>query len=134
MSKHIYLDSPNIGELEKEYLIKAINSGYVSTIGPCVSEFEDKFAKFINAKKAVSIQSGTSAIHMSLYELGIGRGDEVIVPALSFVATVNPVIYVGAKPVFVDVDIMTWNIDVRQIEKAITKKIIPFKTWKALVP
>lgn len=122
MSRNIYLDAPNIGDLEKQYLTKAIDSGYVSTIGPYVSEFENKFAKYLVTKNAVSLQSGTSAIHMSLYELGIGKGDEVIVPALTFVATVNPVIYVGAKAVFVDVDIKTWNIDPHKIENKITKK------------
>lgn len=128
MSKKIYLDAPNIGELEKKYLDRAIDTGYVSTIGPYVSKFEDRFAGYIGAKKAVSIQSGTSAIHISLYELGIGKGDEVIVPALTFVATANPIVYVGAKPVFADVDAGTWNIDPAEIEKRITKKT------KAIIP
>lgn len=128
MSRKLFLDAPNLGELEKKYLVKAIGSGYVSTIGPYVSEFENRFAGYVATKRAVSLQSGTSAIHMSLHELGIGKGDEVIVPALTFVATVNPVIYVGAKPVFVDVDIKTWNIDSKKIENKITKKT------KAIIP
>jgi perosamine synthetase len=122
MSKEIFLDAPNVGELEKDYLCKAIDSGYISTIGPFVSEFEDKFARYLEVEKAVSTQSGTAAIHIALHELGIGKGDEVIVPALTFIATVNPVMYVGAKPVFVDADINTWNIDPKEIEKNITKK------------
>jgi perosamine synthetase len=122
MYKHIYLDAPNVGDLEKEYLCKAIDSGYISTIGPFVQEFEEKFAGYVGAEKAVSTQSGTAALHMALYELGIGKGDEVIVPAFTFIATVNPVTYVGAKPVFVDVDINTWNIDPDEIEKNITVK------------
>jgi len=122
MYKQIYLDSPSIGELEKKYLNKAIDIGYVSTIGPFVSEFEEGFAEYLGVRKAVSTQSGTAAIHIALYELGIGKGDEVIVPALTFVATVNPVIYVGAKPVFVDVDIKSWNISPLEIKKKITKK------------
>jgi perosamine synthetase len=128
MSKMIYLDAPNVGKLEKKYLNAAIDTGYVSTIGPYVPEFEAKFAKYLGIKKAVSTQSGTAAIHMALYELGIGRGDEVIVPALTFVATVNPIFYVGAKPVFVDIDISTWNILPQEIEKNITKKT------KAILP
>lgn len=128
MSKQIFLDAPNLGQLEKEYLIKAIDTGYVSTVGPLVPEFENKFAKYLGIKKAVSTQSGTAAIHMALYELGIGKGDEVLVPALTFVATVNPVLYVRAKPVMVDVDIATWNISPRDIEKKITKKT------KAIIP
>ena len=82
----------------------------------------------MGVEKAVSVQSGTAALHMALYQLGIGPGDEVIVPALTFVATVNPVIYVGAKPVFVDVDIKTWNISPAEIEKHITPKT------KAIIP
>jgi perosamine synthetase len=122
MYKHIYLDAPNVGNSEKEYICKAIDSGYISTIGPFVSEFEEKFARYLGAEKAVSTQSGTAALHISLYELGIGKGDEVIVPALTFVATVNPVMYVGATPVFIDADMHTWNIDPDEIEKNITDK------------
>lgn len=128
MYKKIHLDAPNIGELEKKYLNKAVDSGYVSTNGPFVPEFETKFAKYLNVKGAVSTQSGTAAIHMALYELGVGRGDEVIVPALTFVATVNPVIYVGARPVFADVDMKTWNISPQEITKKITKRT------KAVIP
>lgn len=128
MSKQIQLDAPNLGDLEKEYLLKAVESGYVSTAGPFVSEFETKFAAHLKAGACVAVQSGTAALHMALYELGIKEGDEVIVPAITFVATVNPVKYVGATPVFVDIDPHTWNIDPDKIEKAITprtKAIIP---------
>lgn len=122
MSKIVYLDAPNVGALEKKYLARAVDSNYVSTVGPFVPEFEDKFARYLRIKKAVSTQSGTAAIHLALHELGIGRGDEVIVPALTFIATVNPVTYVGAKPVFADVDIETWSIDPKDVEKKITSK------------
>lgn len=122
------LDAPNIGELEKRYVNKTIDSGFVSTFGPFVSEFEEKFARYLDVRNAVSAQSGTAALHTALYEIGVTKGDEVIVPVLTFVATVNPVMYVGAGPVFVDVDIETWNISPSEIEKAITentKAIIP---------
>ncbi len=128
MSKQIYLDAPNIGSKEREFLNRALESGYVSTIGPFVSEFEERFARYLCTNKAVSTQSGTAAVHMALYELGIGPGDEVIVPALTFVATVNPVMYVGAIPVFVDVDSRTWNIDPVEIERNITERT------KAIIP
>lgn len=128
MSKQIFLDAPQLGALEKKYLTRAIDAGYVSTAGPFVSQFEEKFARYVGTKKAISTQSGTAALHMALHELGIGKGDEVIVPVLTFVATVNPVVYVGAKPVFVDVDRQTWNIDVTKIEQSITKKT------KAIIP
>jgi len=128
MCKKIYLDAPDLRGSEKIYLNQAIESGYVSTAGPFVPEFEKKFASYLQVKGAVSTQSGTAALHIALVELGIGKGDEVIVPALTFVATVNPVIYVGATPVFADVDMDTWNISPQEIEKKITKKT------KAIIP
>ncbi|NQT23155.1 MAG: LegC family aminotransferase [Candidatus Omnitrophica bacterium] len=128
MYKKIHLDTPNIGALEKRYLNNAVDAGFVSTVGPFVTEFEESFAKYLGVKKSVSTQSGTAAMHIALHELGISQGDEVIVPVLTFVATVNPIIYVGAKPIFVDVDRRTWNIEPREIEKSITEKT------KAIIP
>lgn len=128
MYKDISLDAPNVGEMEKKHLVDAIDSGFVSTAGPYVSEFEKLFAEHIGIEKAVSTQSGTAALHIALHELGIGQGDEVIVPALTFVATVNPILYVGAKPVFVDIDAKTWNINIEEISKNITPKT------KAIIP
>lgn len=122
MSKPIFLDSPNVGLEEIRSLTAAIDSGFVSSIGPAVTEFEQKFAAYVGTKKAVSTQSGTAALHISLHELGIGPGDEVIVPALTFVASVTPILYVGAKPVFADVDSETWNISSGSIHKMISKK------------
>ncbi len=128
MYKEIYLDAPNIGELEKKYLSKVIDSGYVSTIGLYVSEFEEKFARYLSVKKAVSTQSGTAALHIALYELGVGKGDEVILPAITFVASINPILYIGATPVIVDIDPKTWTIDPQETRKAITSKT------KAIIP
>lgn len=116
----IPLDAPSIGELEKEYVLRALDSGYVSTAGPLIAEFEERFAGYVGATYAVAVVSGTAALHLALRLLGVGPGDEVIVPALTFVGTVNPVAYVGATPVVVDVDPKTWNIDVGKVEKALT--------------
>ena len=126
--RRIRLDDPNVGALEKKFLAKAIDRGYVSTVGPFVKEFEATFARYCGVRSAVSTQSGTAAIHMSLHEAGIGPGDEVIVPVLTFVATVNPIIQRGATPVFIDVDPGTWTLDVRQVAAALTKRT------KAIVP
>lgn len=117
----IYLDAPNLGPVEKEYLVKCLNSNYVSTVGPFVPDFEEEFARLLGAEAAVAVQSGTAALHMALHALGIGPGDEVIVPSLTFIATVNPVLYVGARPVIVDVDPATWNIDPVGLEQAVTE-------------
>ncbi|HOI25738.1 MAG TPA: LegC family aminotransferase [Caldisericia bacterium] len=124
----IFLDAPNIGELEKQYLCRCIDSTFVSTVGPFVPEFESKFAEYVGTNYAISTQSGTAAIHMALHELGIGTGDEVIVPVITFIASVNPIMYVGATPVFVDIDPKTWNINPELVEKAITAKT------KAIIP
>lgn len=124
----VFLDDPVLGSLEKDYLARAIDSTYVSTAGPFVPEFEEKFAAYVGAKRAVAVQSGTAALHMALYQLGIGPGDEVIVPALTFIASVNPVLYVGARPVIVDVDPDTWTMSPSAVENAInphTRAIMP---------
>ena len=118
----IYLDTPNLGELEKWCIDQCIESSFVSTYGPFVPSFEKKFGAFLDNSKAVSLQSGTAGLHMALYELGIGEGDEVILPVLTFIATANAVRYVGAIPVFVDVDPLTWNMDPTLVEEAITER------------
>jgi len=128
MCKNVFLDAPNVGQLEKEYLTRAIESGFISTVGSFVPDFEKQFADYVGAKKAVSTQSGTAALHIALYELGMGKGDEVILPAITFVASINPILYVGAKPVIVDVDPKTWTIDPQETRKAITSKT------KAIIP
>jgi perosamine synthetase len=128
MEKRIELDAPNLGDLEKQYLIKAIDDNFISTAGPSVPEFEKNFADYLGVEACVAVQSGTAALHISLYELGIRPGDEVIVPVITFVAAVNPIIYMGATPVFVDIDPVTWNIDPAGIAKAVspkTRAIIP---------
>lgn len=124
----LFLDAPNLGDLEKKKLLECVDSNYVSTVGPFVNEFEERFSRFLDAESAVSVQSGTAAIHMALVELGIGPGDEVILPALTFVASANPVLYVGANPVFVDVDPFSWTLDPKKTKQAITKKT------KAIIP
>lgn len=128
VSKQVYLDDPNVGAVEKDMLNKAVDSGFISTFGPFVPEFEAQLASYLGVNKVVLTQSGTAALHLALYELGIGKGDEVIVPALTFIATVNPITYVNATPVFVDVDCQTWNINPEEIEKAVTEKT------KAIIP
>ncbi|MCR4419336.1 MAG: LegC family aminotransferase [Clostridia bacterium] len=122
------LDWPNLGEAEKRYVTAALESGYVSSAGPLVREFEERFAAYLGVRFAVSTVNGTAALNLALRILDIGPDDEVIVPALTFVATVNPVLYVGASPLVVDVDPQTWNLDPKAVARAITartKAIIP---------
>lgn len=128
MSRVIELDAPNVGALEKRFISKAIDDGNVSAFGPIVGMFEGRFGSYVGSRHAVSTQSGTASLHIILKEMGIGAGDEVIVPALTFIASANPVTYVGATPVFADVDANTWNIDPESLTGRIssrTRAVIP---------
>lgn len=128
MTKTVHLDAPDIGPAEKEKVCAAIDSGYVSTFGPLVGEFERAFAGVVGAPRAVAVQSGTAALHMALHILGVGEGDEVIVPATTFAATLHAVMYVRATPVIVDIDPKTWCLSPAAFKAAITprtKAVIP---------
>jgi dTDP-4-amino-4,6-dideoxygalactose transaminase len=102
---------PNIGELERKYVLEAVESGYVSSVGPFVSEFEQRFAEKVGARHAIACATGTAAIHIGLILLGVERGDEVYCSDFTFVGSVNPIAYVGAEPVFIDSETRTWNMD-----------------------
>ena len=113
---------------EMEYVMDCLRTNWISSAGKYVNEFEQRFAEYIGCKYGISTTSGTTALHLALAALKIGRGDEVIVPAFTMIAPVFAVVYTGAKPVLVDADPETWNIDVNKIEEKITpntKAIIP---------
>jgi perosamine synthetase len=114
---------PLIGQTEKNLVRQVLDAGWL-THGPLVEEFEHKFAQQVGAAYAVAVSSGTTALHLALAALGITAGDEVIVPNLTFVATANAVSYLGAKPVFVDVDPRTWCISIPKIQEKITSKTV----------
>jgi perosamine synthetase len=119
---------PWLGEREEAYVLDAVRSGWISSLGKYVTQFESMFADFCGVDHAVSVSNGTTALHLALHALGIGPGDEVIVPALTFVASANAVTYTGARPVFADVDPTTWCIDPADVERVIsprTRAIIP---------
>jgi len=119
---------PEIGEEELKNVVEAVKSGWVSSKGKFIEDFENSFAKYVGVKYGVATSNGTVALHLALVALNIGKGDEVIVPDLTFAATINAVIYVGAKPVIVDINPDYWCIDPNKLEKAITqntKAIIP---------
>jgi perosamine synthetase len=119
---------PEIGEEELKNVIEAVKSGWVSSKGKFIEEFESSFAKYIGVKYGVATSNGTAALHLALVALNVGEGDEVIIPDLTFAATINAVIYTGAKPVIVDINQDYWCIDPTKLERAITpntKAIIP---------
>ncbi len=107
---------------EKQYVNDCLETTWISSAGKYIQSFEQKFAEFCNTKHAIAVMNGTVALHLSLIALGIGAGDEVIIPSLTYVATANCVAYVGATPVFVDSEPQTWNIDPEKIEQAITAR------------
>ncbi len=115
------LAKPSLGKEEERAVLSVLRSGVLS-MGPRVEEFERKFAKFVGTKYAVAVSSGTAGLHLALIGAGIGEGDEVITTPFSFVASANAILYVGAKPVFVDIEPVTYNIDPERIEAAITPK------------
>jgi perosamine synthetase len=119
---HLPVAQPILDEKELLYVNDCILTGWVSSSGKYVSKFEDIFADFCNTETAITTSSGTSALHLALLACKIGSGDEVIVPSLTFIATANAVNYTGAKPVFVDSEYETWNIDPASIERSITDK------------
>lgn len=119
---------PILGGNELKYISDCISSGWISSIGKYIKRFEEEFSIYIGAKYGIATSSGTTALHLALVTLGIGKGDEVIIPTLSFIATANCVAYTGAKPVFVDSEPHTWNIDPELIEEKITERT------KAIIP
>jgi len=123
----INIAAPQIGKEEIKAVTEVMKSGMLAQ-GPKVAEFEEKFAKFIGVKYAVATSSGTTALEVALRAYGIGEADEVITTPFTFIASANAILYVGAKPVFVDIDEATFDIDPDSIEKAITKKT------KAILP
>ena len=123
----IPIAKPTIGKEEEKAVIKIIRSGKLVQ-GEKVEEFEKKFARYCGAKFAVATDNGTSALIVALTSVGVGPGDEVITTPLSFIATTNAIVFTGAKPVFVDIDPDTFNIDPELVERAITKKT------KAILP
>jgi len=112
---------PYLDEQERRAVAEVITSGWVSQ-GPKVAEFEQLFADYVGAKYAIATTSCTTALHAALSVSGVKCGDEVITPSLSFIATANSIVHCGAKPVFVDVELDTCNIDPKCIEPAITEK------------
>jgi perosamine synthetase len=127
-TRFLPVSEPSIGAREEALVLDALRSGWVSSLGPYVEAFERKFAEYCGVRFALAVSSGTAGLHLALASLGIGPGDEVIVPDLTFVATANAVAYTGATPVLADIDPETLCIHRQSIEGLITERtraIIP---------
>ncbi len=119
---NIPVNEPLISKEAKKNVINALDTNWISSSGPFIKEFEDDFAKVYGVKHAIAVANGTAALHVALLSLGIGIGDEVIVPAFTMGASWMAVLYTGATPVFVDCVLDNYNIDPDKIEDKITKK------------
>ncbi|MDO8667864.1 MAG: DegT/DnrJ/EryC1/StrS family aminotransferase [bacterium] len=119
MNKKYPIARPYLVGNEEKYVFEVIRSGVLS-MGSKVEKFEKKFAEFIGVKYACAVSSGTAGLHLAMIAAGIKNGDEVITSPFSFVASANSILYVGAKPVFVDIDPVTYNMDPKKIEEKIT--------------
>jgi perosamine synthetase len=121
-NNRVPLAQPDLSGNEEKFVVDAIRSSWISSGGLYVTRFEKEFAEVCDTRASIAVSNGTVALHLAVLTLGAGAGDEVIVPSLTYVAAANAVRYVGAEPVFVDVDAETWCLDPQKIEAAITAR------------
>ncbi len=116
------VSKPDLGGHEEAYVVEALRSTWISSTGKFVDRFEQEFSRLCGVGHVIPVANGTVALHVALLALGVGAGDEVIIPSLTYIATANAVRYTGAQPVFVDVDPHNWCLDAAQLEEAITHR------------
>ncbi len=133
MSKRIYLSPPHMGGEELTYIHQAFDTNWVSPAGPHIDTFEKELGAYNGIEYCAALSSGTAAIHLALVILGVKPGDEVICSSFTFSGSCNPIVYVGATPVFVDSELDTWNMDPVLLEEAILDRIKEGKKPKAIV-
>lgn len=120
--EQIYLSPPDVGTVEREFLLEAFDSNWIAPLGPFVDAFEEDFVRLTGVGNAVALSSGTAGLHLALVRLGVGPGDDVIVPTLTFAATAFAVTYVGAQPVFIDSERDTWNLNPTLLEGELARR------------
>jgi dTDP-4-amino-4,6-dideoxygalactose transaminase len=118
MNARLYLSSPDVGDIEEEFIVRAFRSGWIAPLGPDVDAFERELADRIGVAETVALSSGTAALHLALLTYGVGPGDVVLTSTMTFAATTNAVKYVGAEPYFIDCDPATGNMDPDLLEEA----------------
>ena len=122
MIKQILLSTPHMGELEQKFVQEAFDTNWIAPVGPHVDAFEQEFCEVVGAKHAAAVTSGTAALHLALKLIGVGSGDEVFCSTLTFIATASPITYLGAKPVFIDSDRTSWNLNADLFREALDKR------------
>ena len=119
MSERIYLSPPHMGGEELKFVHEAFESNWIAPLGPQVSAFEKEVASYVGTKGALAVNSGTAAIHLGLRLLGVGPGDKVFCSTLTFIGSVNPILYLNAEPVFIDSEPESWNMSLNALKRAL---------------
>ncbi|PLZ97796.1 pyridoxal phosphate-dependent aminotransferase [Fischerella thermalis CCMEE 5268] len=133
MSNPILLSTPHMGDRELEFVKQAFDTNWIAPVGPHIDAFEQEFCQVTGAGHAAAVSSGTAAIHLALRLIGVERGDEVFCSTLTFAATANPIVYQGAKPVFIDSDRTSWNMNPDLLREALEQRDRLGKLPKAVV-
>ena len=133
-NKRIYLSPPHMSGLEQQFVQETFASNWIAPLGPQVDAFEAEFAQAVGAPYALALSAGTAALHLALLLAGVGPGDEVLVSTLTFSASANPVVYLGGRPVFIDSERASWNLDPALVIEFIERKARQGKLPKAIIP
>lgn len=133
MNERIYLSPPDLGEAEQSFVQDAFDTNWIAPLGPNVDAFEDEFSEVVGAKHALALSSGTAALHLALIEAGVEAGDEVFVSTLTFAASVNPIRYQNATPVFIDSETESWNMSPALLQEELERRARRNRLPKALV-
>ncbi len=133
MNYKIYLSPPHLSGDEEKFIYEALESGWIAPLGPQVDAFEKELAEYVGIKYALALSSGTAAIHLALILAGVKEDDEVLVSTLTFAGSVYPILYLHAKPIFVDSERESWNLDPNLLEDFLKKWAKIGKLPKALI-
>jgi pyridoxal phosphate-dependent aminotransferase EpsN len=133
MQNRIFLSSPHMSGREQKYINEAFETNWIAPLGPNVDAFEREIARYVGVNDAVAVSSGTAAIHLALSLLEVKKGDKVFCSTLTFVASANPIIYLGAEPVFIDSEPDTWNMSPQALEMALSDAALEGELPKAVI-
>lgn len=133
MPYKIYLSPPHMSGREMKYIQEAFDYNWIAPVGPNIDAFEEELCRYTGSRHALAVSSGTAALHLALLSLGIGPGDIVLCQSLTFVATANPIMYVGATPVFIDSEPVSWNLCPNALEDAIVHYVEAGHKPKAII-
>ena len=133
MKQPILLSTPHMGDQELKFVKEAFDTNWIAPVGPNIDTFEQEFSQVVGAKYAAAVSSGTAALHLALKLIGVEAGDEVFCSTFTFIASASPITYLGATPVFVDSDRISWNMDPNLLETALAKRDKLGKLPKAVI-